>query len=202
MSETKIFDGLFGVLSAAVGAAAMVFGLFGFVLTDLVPPIADSRYTVGVAAFATAGGLIILAVLIHERLTAATVRKLAWLSMVMFVVAIIMFFYFRDMTRTYVYRYPPASISNEGQTRHIRGDLHAAGIKLVGGMTIAEAVYELGAPDKVNSMGILWDEKSYVAISNKLERLYVILVMLLTTAIFIAGLAYLQKRKKMRMLTK
>jgi len=194
----KTFDGLIAVLTSAVAAVGVVFGLFNSFLAELVPPFDDSQQTVGFVSIGTVVFLLALTLLIRTRLTVASARYIGLVSMACFLTAVVVFFPFRNITRTYVYRYPPASVSNEKQVRHIRGDLHAQGVERVKNVTVAQAVYRLGGPDLVNSMGILWGEKSRLAIIAKMEKLYVALTMLLTSAIFISGIALWRRQRPSR----
>ena len=194
MAKPKIYDGLIAVFVSAVAAVATVFGLFSSLLSELVPPLDDSQQTVGIASFGTAVVLLALTLAIRKRISVVSGRMIAASSLALFALALLVFFPFRDLTRTYVYRYPPASTSSPSQTRHIRGDIHPAGLALVRDATVAQAVYRLGGPDMVNGTGVLWREDSRIAISGKMERLYVALAMLLTSAIFVAGVAVWRKQ--------
>ena len=189
----KIYDGLLAVIGSAVAAVGIVFGLFNSLLSELVPPIDDGQQTVGIASFGTAVLLLALTLVMRKRISVASARAIATAAALLFLAALLLYFMFSDLTRTYVYRYPPASTSSPSQTRHIRGDIHSAGLALVKNATVAQAVYQLGGPDVVNSSGVLWREDSRISISGKLQRLYVALTMLLTGAIFVAGLAVWRK---------
>lgn len=185
----EVFAGPIGILTSAVAAVTLVFGLFSSILANLVPPIDNSQQTVGFVSFGTVIVLLILTLLIRKRLTGIQTRTVATASAALFLIALTIYFPFRDFTRAYVYRFPPASAPHKNQTFHIRGELHEKGLDRVKDMTVAQAVYQLGGPDQVNSMGILWHEKSRLHIISKMERYYVALIMFLTTALFSAGLA-------------
>jgi hypothetical protein len=45
-------------------------------------------------------------------------------------------------------------------------------------------------------MGTLWQEDSRLAVISKMERTYVALVVLLTTALFVAGIAVWRQARK------
>jgi phage terminase large subunit-like protein len=184
-----IYSGLVAIVLAAASAVAAVFGLFNSVLAELVPPFDDSRHTVGIVSIGTVAVLLILTILTRKRVTRLQIRTIAAASALCLVGALALYFPFRDETRTYVYRHPPASLAHADQTRHIRGELHEQGRRRVKGMTVAHAVYQLGGPDIVNAMGILWTEASRLQVIGRLERYYVVFTMLLTAAIFIAGMA-------------
>jgi hypothetical protein len=194
--EKGMFSGLIGILTSAVAAVALVFGMFNSLLAEIVPPFEDSQQTVGFVSFGTVIVLLAATLLIRKRLTVVETRTLAIASVVLFAIALAVYFPFRDFTRTYIYRFPPASAAHEGQTRHIRGDLHERGVERVKDMTIAQAVYELGGPDQVNAMGSLWHEQSRSAVIGRMERYYVALIMLLTVAIFVAGLTVWRQQRK------
>jgi hypothetical protein len=197
-NSNGMFAGLVGIVLAAASAVAAVFGLFNSVLADLVPPFEDSQQTVGFVSVGTVAVLLILTVLIQKRLTTVQTRTVAIASVLFLLASLAVYFPFRDLTRAYTYRHPPASIANAGQTRHIRGDLHEQGRRRVKEMTIAEAVYQLGGPDTVNSLGTLWSEASRLKVISTMERYYVALIMLLTTTIFMAGLTVWRKQQAER----
>lgn len=183
------FCGLSAVIASAATAVAGVFCLFESVLSELVPPFEESEQTVGFVSLLTVVTLLALSLVIRGRLKASSVKTLALISVALGLLSALVFFPFRDLTRTYVYRYPPSSAPSKEQSRHIRGDLSQKGREFVKSMTVAEAVYRLGGPDHVNSSGTMWPESSRRAVIDKMERYYVALVALVTTAIFTAGLA-------------
>lgn len=191
----KLFDGLIGVLMSAAAAVAAVFGLFNSLLVNLVPPFDDNQQVVGMVSFGTVVVLLALTLGIRKRLTVASVRNIAVVSVVAFLAALFVFFSLRHLTLEYIYRYPPASISSANQSRHLRGDLHAKGRERVKDLTVAQAVYQLGGPDEVNARGLLWYENSRLAIAEKMEWLYAALTILLTSAIFVAGIAVWRKQQ-------
>lgn len=193
-----MFAGLIGIVVAAAAAVAVVFGLFSSVLAELVPPFEDSQQTVGFVSVGTVAVLLILTVVIQKRLTTVQTRTVAVVSVLFLLASLAVYFPFRDLTRAYTYRHPPASAAHEGQTKHIRGDLHERGRLRVKDMTIAEAVYQLGGPDVVNSLGVLWSEASRLKVIGTMERYYVALTMLLTTTIFLAGLTVWRKQQASR----
>jgi hypothetical protein len=190
-----VYSGLVAVVLAASSAVAAVFGLFNSVLADLVPPFDDSRQTVGIVSIGTVAVLLILTIVIQKRMTTLQTRTIAAATALCLVGALALYFPFRDETRTYIYRHPPASLADANQTRHIRGELHEQGRRRVKNVTVAQAVYQLGGPDIVNAMGILWTEESRLQVIGRLERYYVIFTMLLTAAIFMAAMAVWRKQQ-------
>jgi hypothetical protein len=191
-----MYGGLAAIILSAAAAVGVVFGLFSSVLAELVPPYEDSNVTVEVVSFVTVIILLVLTLIVRKRLGRVQTWVLAATSALLVAAALAVFFPFREFTRTYVYRFPPASIAHDGQTRHIRGELHERGVERVRDMTVAQAVYELGGPDVVNAMGSLWLEQSRLAVIAKMEREYVALIVLLTTSLFVAGLAVARLRNK------
>jgi hypothetical protein len=183
------YAGLIAIILSAAAASGTVFFLFDSFLESLVPPYGDSKQTVAFASFGTAIGLLILSLAIQKRLTAASTRMVCIICGVLLLLSIVLFGHFRDMSRTYVYRFPPSSLPLESQKLHIRGDLDEKGRDVVGNKTIAQAVYELGGPDFVNEKGLLWSEESRLARISRIEMEYIALAMLLTTALFTAALA-------------
>jgi hypothetical protein len=187
---------LIAVLTSAVAAVALVFGMFHSVLAELVPPFDDSQQTVGIVSVSTVVVLLALTLLVGKRVTQTQTRWVALGAIALLCVALFSFFSMRDLVRNYVYRFPPASAASEAQTRHIRGDLHEKGRARLGDMTVAEAVYQFGGPDQVNGMGSLWHEDSRLQIISRMEREYVALIMLLTTAVFVAAIAVWRTQTK------
>lgn len=186
---TGYYIGLGAIIASAAGASVAVFALFESFLETLVPPIDDNRQTVAFATFGTAILLLTLSLLIQKRLTSTTTRTVIGVCAVLLLCSVAQFGYFRDNARTYVYRFPPASQATTNQNMHIRGELHDRGRTYVGDKTVAQAVFELGGPDFVNSRGLLWSESSRLRTIGKLEMQYIVLAMSLTTALFTAALA-------------
>jgi hypothetical protein len=110
-SKSGFFDGPMAIILSAVASAVTVYGLFGAVLTDLIPPFEDSQQTVQVATFGTTLVLLVLCLLIRKRLTRLGGRAAAVASLALFLCALVIFFNFRELTRTYVYRYPPSDMA-------------------------------------------------------------------------------------------
>jgi hypothetical protein len=190
-----MYSTLVGIVLAAASAVAAVFGLFNSVLAELVPPFDDNQQTVGVVSIGTVVVLLILTIVVQKRMTALQARTIAMASALCLIGALGVYFPFRDATRTYTYRHPPAAVPHAGQTRHVRGELHEQGRRRVKDMTVAHAVYQLGGPDIVNAMGILWTEESQLQVIGRLERYYIAFTMLLTAAIFVAGVAVWRKQQ-------
>ena len=181
------YEGLVAILVSAAAAVTAVFGLFKSVLSDLVPPIDESNLSVEFVSFIALILLLVLTLLIRNRLTRVQTRTIGIVALVIMAAAIAVFFVSRDYSRTYVYLYPPAASAE--QTRHTRGELHERGIARMNGMTVAAAVFSLGGPDSVNSMGTLWTEASRLHVIGVLERYYVALTLLLVSGLFTAGIA-------------
>ena len=202
ITDNKVKNGYYGglvvIISSAVVASSAVFLLFDAFLERLVPPYEDSNQAVAFASFGTAIAHLVLSLALQKRLRAATTRAICVLCGVLLVMSILLFGYFRDTTRTYVYRIPPSSQPADSQTLHIRGNLHEIGRQRVGNMTVARAVFDLGGPDFVNSKGLLWSEESRLARIGQIERQYVVLAMLLTTTLFTAAIAVWRRRATFR----
>ncbi len=187
--DTGHFSGLVAIIASAAAASVAVFTLFSSFLESLVPPYQDSKTAVGFATFGTAIALLALSLVMQRKLSTTSARLVSLVCVVLLFISVSLFGYYQDFTRTYVYRFPPASLASESQTRHVRGELHENGRSYVGDKAIAQAVFELGGPDYVNSKGLLWNEASSLKAVSRMEMLYIILAMLLTTTLFTAGLA-------------
>ena len=183
------YAGLIAIILSAAAASGAVFLLFDSFLERLVPPYDDSKQTVAFASFGTAIALLVLSIAMQKRLSTAANRSVSIVCGILLIVSMLFFIYFRDTTRTYVYRFPPRSQPTETQVLHIRGDLHEKGRARVGDKAVAQAVFELGGPDYVNSNGLLWNEESRLARIRSIESQYIFLAMLLTTTLFTAAIA-------------
>lgn len=183
------YAGLIAIISAAAAASTTVFFLFGSFLEKVLPPFGDSELTVGFATFGTATLLLVLSLAIQKKLSAAATRTVIGACTGLLFCSAALFVYFQDTTRTYTYRFPPQSQQSPEQRLHFRGDLHEKGREYVGNKTVAQAVFELGGPDFVNSRGLLWSEEARLRQISKIQSLYILLTALLTTAVFSAALA-------------
>jgi hypothetical protein len=193
MATNKPAQGFYAALVAIIASAATastgVFLLFGSFLENLVPPYQDSKMAVSFATFGTAIALLVLSLLIQKRLTTTSARVVSIICAVLLLTSIVLFGVHQDYTRTFVYRYPPSSLDKDTQERHVRGELHEKGQSYVGDKSVAQAVFELGGPDYVNSKGLLWSEASRLRVMSRMEMQYIVLAMLLTSSIFSAGIA-------------
>jgi len=190
----KPFDGLVTLIVSAAAAVGTVFGLFNSVLSELVPPTDDNQQLVGIVGVSTTVILLVLVLLIRRQLRTISAFSIGAVALVALVLAITVFIDFRQLSSSFVYRYPPASLATPKQTRHIRGEIHAAGAALIGSGTVANAVYRYGGPDLVNSMGVLWTEQSRQGVISKLELRYIVLTIFMAGAVFVAGVALWRQR--------
>jgi len=194
----NVFSGVAGVIASAAAAVSAVFALFNSVLSEMVPPIPDAQNTVGFVSIGTTIVLLALTLLIRKRLTRVQAVTIAATSAVLFALALLVFFQFTNIGRTYIYRYPPSSTPHADQQRHIRGDLHERGRERVGDMTIAEAVFRFGGPDNVDALGLLWTEDARGHAIDLLQRWYIALILLITAAIFWCGIAVVRQHQAQR----
>lgn len=194
--DANHFSSLTVLIASAASASIAVFALFGSFLENLVPPYQDSKMAVGFATFGTAIALLALSLVMQRKLSVTSTRLVSLICAVLLLISTGLFGYYQNFTRTYVYRYPPASQPTESQTRHVRGELHENGNVIVGAKSIAQTVFELGGPDYVNSKGLLWTEASSLRIVSRIEMLFIILAMILTTTLFTAGIAVWRLTKR------
>jgi hypothetical protein len=182
------FESLVAIVASAAAAVGATLALFHSFLEGLVPPIEGAQLSIGMVSFGTTVVLLALSLLIRNRLSSARQRWLAVLALALLAAAFWAFFTYRDVVRTYVFAYP-AELPASQQTRYIRGELHAMGEKRSQGMSIAEAVKMFGGPQLVVSRELLWEESAQQAMTGRLERWYMFLSMLLTTALFVVAIA-------------
>lgn len=182
------FASLMWIVISAATAVTVVFGLFNSILQDLVPPYEDAKQSVLFVSLVCVVLLIVISVVLNKALSRAQGRLLAVGCGVLIVLTLGTFFPFRDMVREFVYRYPPQSLATVKQTRHVRGELHAEGQKAIGRRTVSEAVHSAGGPDFVDGEGLFWTEDSKRKVVGRMERLYVFLVILMTSTVFLSGL--------------
>jgi hypothetical protein len=182
------FEGLVAIVASAAAAVGATLALFHSFLEDLVPPIEGAQLSIGMVSFGTMVVLLALSLLIRKRLSSTRQQWLAVLALLLVATAFWAFFTYRDVVRTYVFAYP-AELPASQQARYIRGELHAMGRKRSQGMRIAEAVKMFGGPQLVADRELLWEETAQQAMTGRLERWYMFLSMLLTTALFVAAIA-------------
>ena len=182
------FEGLVAIVASAAAAVGVTLALFHAFLEDLVPPIEGAQLSIGMVSFGTMVVLLALSLLIRKRLSSTRQQWLAVLALLLVATAFWAFFTYRDVVRTYVFAYP-AELPASQQARYIRGELHEMGRKRSQGMRIAEAVKMFGGPQLVADRELLWEETAQQAMTGRLERWYMFLSMLLTTALFVAAIA-------------
>jgi hypothetical protein len=188
-ANPAIFRGLTVIIGSAVAASAMTYGLFDNFLTGLVPPIVDAHQSVQFGSLGTAIVLLALSLIVQRKLSSAKAKTIGYASLVAVVVAGFLFVHFKSYSRDYVYRYPPLSQPDLSQKLHVSGKLHDKGQSYVGNKTVAQAVFELGGPDMVDGNGVLWTAAAKRQVITWLEALYLLLSGLLTSTLFLAGLA-------------
>lgn len=182
------FEGLVAIVASAAAAVGATLALFHSFLEDLVPPIEGAQLSIGMVSFGTMVVLLALSLLIRKRLSSTRQQWLAVLALLLVATAFWAFFTYRDVVRTYVFAYP-AELPASQQARYIRGELHEMGRKRSQSMRIAEAVKMFGGPQLVADRELLWQETAQQAMTGRLERWYMFLSMLLTTALFVAAIA-------------
>lgn len=187
-SSASPFESLVAIVASAAAAVGATLALFHSFLSDLVPPIDDAQLSIGMVSFGTMVVLLALSLLIRKRLSSARQRWLAVLALALLAAAFWAFITYRDVVRTYVFAYP-AELPPSQQTRYIRGELHEKGVERRQGKSIAEAVKMFGGPQLVIDRELLWKEAAQQAMTGRLERWYMFLSMLLTTALFVVAIA-------------
>jgi uncharacterized membrane protein len=197
MENKDTFATLTAIITAAVGTVSAVFLLFNSFFKNLVPPINDAQLPIGMVSLSTTIILLGLTLLIRSRLSKVKQLQMTLISLALVVAALIAFFLYRDYFREYVYEYPAQEISNEAKSIPvIRGEFHENGLIRAKGMSIQEAVRKFGGPELVERKEILWSEKSKNMIVSRLEKFYVLITMLLSTALFIVALTVIRATKR------
>lgn len=187
-TQPSPFESLVAIVLSAAAAVTATLALFHSFLEDLVPPIEGAQLSIGMVSFGTMVVLLALSLLIRKRLSSARQRWLAAIALAMLAVAFWAFFAYRDVVRAYVFAYPAEAPANQ-QQRYIRGELHEQGRTRSEGKSIAEAVKIFGGPQLVIGREMLWKESAQQAVTGRLERWYMGLSMLLTTALFVVAIA-------------
>lgn len=190
------FAPLMAIIGSAVGSSLVVFGFANSFLKNLVPPFEGNGLTVDFATFVTAIILMVVALMFSKSISAADGRRLATGCVVVLLAAVVLFAYFRDQSRSYVYEYPPVGVQGKAKELRFHGDLTDRGRAFLAGKSISQGVYELGGPDFVDGKGLLWDEESKNRAIGRLEKLYIALTMVLTVSLFLAGLGLWRLKKR------
>lgn len=197
MENKDSFVSLSAIITAAVSTVSAVFVLFNSFFKNLVPPINDAQLTIGMVSLSTTIILLGLTLLIRNRLSKVKQIQMTIMSLALVVVAFIAFFLYRDYFREYVYEYPATASTNEVKLIPvIRGEFHENGSIRAKGMSTQEAVRKFGGPELVERNEILWTEKSKNTIVSRLEKFYVLITMLLSTALFIVALTVLRSSRR------
>lgn len=183
----EVFSSLKSIVLAGAGIVGVVFGLFGSVLQSLVPPTEEPLVTVGWASLTLLVLLIALSTLFRlVRSNRAIVFAVA-ASGFFAISAVPIFVSYTNDLRTYVVQVPPKPAT--ALKRFIRGDVHAEGVRRLRGRSVD--AYASDDVEGVLTTEVLWTRESQIQNSSRLQGKYLLLVLMLSGALFTAALALL-----------
>ena len=191
----EFFTRLGKLLTAAAGVVAIVFGLFGSVLSGMVPPVADSQTVLGVVSILSLVALLAVSLVLPKSPTRHFQMAIGAFALVAAVGVGMTFIVHRNNMGAYVYEYPPSEFADRKQVRLIAGELHEAGRKRVAGLLLGYAVQRNGGPDIVNENQLLWTQQSRLEAEQALVVGYEVLVGAITTLLFVLGLVAMYRFK-------
>jgi len=184
----EFFTRLGKLLTAAAGVVAIVFGLFGSVLSGMVPPVEDSQTVLGVVSILSLVVLLAVCLVLPKAPTRRLQMAIGGFALVAAVGVGMTFIAHRNNMGAYDYEYPPSEFADRKQVRLIAGELHEAGRKRVAGLLLGYAVQRNGGPDIVNENQLLWTQQSRLKAEQALVVGYEVLVGAITTLLFVLGL--------------
>ncbi|CAN7563698.1 hypothetical protein LJR290_004003 [Variovorax sp. LjRoot290] len=182
------------LLLAAAGVVGTVFGLFGSVLHELVPPsreLASTLYA-GIASLAALLILLGIVLLMPARLTLRQRRWIVAFTAVLSVAAFYALLSYVGTLNTFVFRYPDSSTAGQKPQRYIRGQYTELGATITKDMSVAAALNSVGGLDMARNNQLLWTEQSQKETEMRLVRHYVVSLALLTAALFSVLIAVYQ----------
>jgi hypothetical protein len=183
------FASLGTVITSAVAVVSATFGLFNSVLGDLMPQVEGATQTASFVSFGTVIVLLALSLLIRKRLRVAAQVTWAIAGMALLACAAFVYLGFSDLVRQRVYYFPPMSGSVNEQRPHVSGPYHDKGRVRAEGMDVATAVSAHGGPHIVNGNQLLWTQEARSAVVGTFVRYYMAIAFLMTTALYVAGIA-------------
>ena len=191
----EFFTRLGKLLSAAAGVVAIVYGLFGSVLSGMVPPVEDSQTVLGIVSILSLVVLLAVSLVLPKAPTRRLQMAIGVFALVAAVGVGAAFIVHRNSMGAYVYEYPPSEFANRKQVRLIGGELHDAGRKRAAGLLLGYAVQRNGGPDIVNENQLLWTQQSRLKAEQALLVGYEVLVGTITTLLFVLGLLAMYRFK-------
>ena len=182
------------VLVAGAAVTSTVFGLFGGVLEQLVPPSSELAPTVyaGIASVASLVVMLAIDLAMPARLTVVQRRWAAAMLSCIGVTAFYLLFLYIGQLNTFVFKHPDPPTARESPQRHIRGEYTQLGARITKDMSVSAAVESVGGLKMARDNQLLWTEESQKAIEWQLMALYVTAVSMLNAALIGVAFAVLR----------
>ncbi len=191
----EFFTRLGKLLTAAAGVVAVVYGLFGSVLSAMVPPVEDSQTLLGLVSILSLVVLLAVSVVLPKVPSRRLQAAIGVFALVAAVGVAMTYVVHRNNMGTYVYEYPPSEFPDRKQVRLIAGELHEPGRKRAEGLLLGYAVQRNGGPDIVNENQLLWTQQARLKAEQVLVVGYEVLVGAITTLLFVLGLLAMYRFK-------
>lgn len=176
------FERLGKLLSSAVAVVVCVFAVFGGVLSNIAPPVANVATKVGLASFVLLALLLLIALWSKDRIGSKYNKVAIVVGGICLAIGIALWLCYDRVGANYIFTYPPPP--SVVSTRYIRGELTESGKKVVGNGTVSEAIMDNGGLAFVTGQQLLWTESSQRDVEFGLTALYMLFVSLLGTAVF------------------
>ena len=184
---TVEFADLKSLLLAGAGTVGAVFALFGSVLRSLVPPLEDPDATVGWTSLTLLVLLLALSTIFRLVRRNRTIVLSITISALFVIAAVPTFVNYAGDLRKHVFQIPPPPA--KAIKRFVRGEVHTEGIRRLRGRSVdAYASDEL---DGVLTTEVLWTRETQAQNSSRLQAKYMLLVLMLTGALFTAAFSCL-----------
>ena len=188
------FASLKSLLLAGAGTVSVVFSLFASVLQSLVPPIEDPGVTIGWTSLTLLVLLLSLSTLFRLIRRNRTIVLCIMISVLFVIATVPTFIYYASDLRRHVVQIPPPPA--KAIKRFVRGEVHAEGVRRLRGRSVD--AYASDDLDGVLTTEVLWTRETQAQNSLRLQTKYVLLVLMLTGALFTAALSFIAVNSRRR----